>query len=138
MFYSKATSGFYNTQIHAAMPADVVELTDDQYHDLLTEQASGKRIQADVDGMPVAVAMPVEPSPTPGSITMRQARLALLSAGLLDAVNTGISSMTQAVQIEWEFAATVDRASPLVATLSAALELDAAALDALFTAGAAL
>ena len=69
---------------------------------------------------------------------MRQARLALLDAGLLDAVNAGIGAMPQAVQIEWEFAATVDRASHLVATLAGALELDDAALDTLFTQGASL
>lgn len=76
--------------------------------------------------------------PVPAVITMRQARLVLLSAGLLDAVNAGINAMPQAVQIEWEFAATVDRASPLVATLAAALQLDAAGLDALFAAGGVL
>ena len=76
--------------------------------------------------------------PVPTVITMRQARLALLNAGLLDAVNAGIRGMLQAVQIEWEFAATVDRASPLVATLAAALRLDDAALDDLFTHGSVL
>ena len=80
----------------------------------------------------------VAPVTAPASITMRQARLALLAAGLLDAVNAGMATMPTAVQIEWEFASTVDRASPQVALLAAALSLDDAALDALFTAGAAL
>jgi hypothetical protein len=78
------------------------------------------------------------PSKVPTSLTMRQARLALLGAGLLDAVQAGVSAMPQAAQIEWEFAATVERTSPLTATLAAALGLDDAALDALFMAGAAL
>ena len=81
----------------------------------------------------------IAPSPViPASLTMRQARLALLSAGLLDAVQSGVSAMPKAAQIEWEFAATVDRTSPLVATLAASLGLTSEALDALFTAGAAL
>lgn len=80
----------------------------------------------------------VAPAAKPSSITMRQARLALLDAGLLDAVNAGMSAMPTAVQIEWEFASTVDRTSPQVATLAAALSLDDAALDGLFEAGAAL
>ena len=77
-------------------------------------------------------------STVPTSLTMRQARLALLAAGYLDAVQAGVSAMPRASQIAWEFAATVDRTDPLTATLAAALGLDAAALDALFTAGAAL
>lgn len=74
----------------------------------------------------------------PPSITMRQARLALLGAGLLDTVNQGIKAMPMNVQIEWEFAATVDRASPLVTALAGSLELDDKTLDALFLQGGAL
>lgn len=74
----------------------------------------------------------------PSSLSMRQARLALLGAGLLDAVQAGILAMPQAAQIEWDYATTVERSSPLVATLAASLGLTSEALDALFTAGAAL
>jgi hypothetical protein len=75
---------------------------------------------------------------TPTSLTMKQARLALLSAGYLDTVIAGISAMPRASQISWEFSNTVERSDPLTATLAAALGLDSAALDALFTAGALL
>lgn len=78
------------------------------------------------------------PSKVPTSLSMRQARLALLGAGLLDTVQAGVATMPQASQIEWEFAATVDRSSPLVAALSGALGLDDAALDVLFEAGVGL
>lgn len=74
----------------------------------------------------------------PTVISMAQARLALLDAGLLDAVEHGISSMPRATQIDWEFRHTVERHSPLVATFAAALHLNDAALDALFIAGAKL
>jgi hypothetical protein len=80
---------------------------------------------------PIAVVIPTV-------ISMAQARLALLDAGLLDAVEHGISSMPRATQIDWEFRHTVERTSPLVATFAAALHLDDAALDALFIAGAQL
>ena len=87
----------------------------------------------------VAIVPYIPPPPViPSVITMRQARLALLGAGLLDTVNAGISTMPQADQIEGEFAATVDRSSPLVATLATSLGLDSGVLDALFTAGAGL
>lgn len=76
--------------------------------------------------------------PIPASLSMAQARLALLASGHLDAVIAGISSMPREAQIRWEFAHTVDRADPLTATLAAALGLDSAALDSMFTAGSKL
>ena len=81
---------------------------------------------------------PSAPSAAPQSITMRQARLALLGAGLLDAVNVGITGMSQAAQIEWEYAATVERTNPLIAALASALSLTGSQVDDLFVAGSAL
>lgn len=84
--------------------------------------------------------LPADPvvTPIPTSLTMKQARLALLAAGYLDAVEAGVSAMPRASQIAWEFAATVERSDPLTATLAEALSLDDAELDALFTSGALL
>jgi hypothetical protein len=86
-----------------------------------------------------------EPLPVvvPSSVTMRQARLALLAAGLLDDVDTAIAAIPDAAQrqaatVEWEYAATVDRGSAWTQTLAASLGLDADALDALFTNAATL
>lgn len=80
------------------------------------------------------------PSPRPASpppaVTMRQARLALLSAGLLDAVDAAIAAAPRAVQIEWEYATQIERASPLVGAIAAGLGLDDGDLDALFIAAA--
>ena len=84
------------------------------------------------------VVVTPEAVPVPKSISMRQARLALLAAGLLDTVNAGIKAMPPAAQIEWEFAGEVRRDNALIATLATALGLDVAALDHLFTQGAAL
>lgn len=79
----------------------------------------------------------------PQSVTMRQARLALLGAGHLAGVDAAIAAITddmqrQAAQIEWEYAQTVDRNAPFTQTLALALGLSDADLDALFTAAAAL
>lgn len=82
------------------------------------------------------------PPAVPTSVTMRQARLALLATGALAGVDAFIDALPspqkEAARIEWEFAATVDRSSDLVVALAAALDLDAAALDALFTQAGAL
>ena len=78
----------------------------------------------------------------PAAVTMRQARLALLGAGLLAGVKAAINALPskqkEAAKIEWEYATDVQRSSGLVLMMGAALGLDDAALDALFVAAAAL
>ena len=93
----------------------------------------------------VAAYEPPLPPPVviPAEVTMRQARLALLSIGKLSDVDAALASITdpaqrQAAQIEWEYSSTVKRDSAWVQQLAPALGLDAAALDALFTTAAAL
>lgn len=84
----------------------------------------------------------VPSDPVPVVVTMRQARLALLGAGLLAQVNTAVANMPgaegDAARIEWEYAQEVRRDSPLVAALSAAFGWTSAQLDDLFTEGAKL
>ena len=79
----------------------------------------------------------------PQSVTMRQARLALLGIGLLDDVDAAIAAIPdpvqrKAAQIEWEYAQTVDRARPFTQQMAAGLSLTAEQLDALFTQAAGL
>lgn len=78
----------------------------------------------------------------PQSITMRQARLVLLNAGLLASVAAAIGALPspskEAAQIEWDHSQTVERHRPFVQSLSAALGLTGAQLDALFTEAATL
>jgi hypothetical protein len=89
---------------------------------------------------------PPEPAPevvaVPESVTMRQARLALLGAGKLAsvtaAINTLPSPQKEAAQIEWEYSQTVERNRGFVLLLSAALGLTDAQLDALFVTAARL
>lgn len=88
---------------------------------------------------------PTEPEApiVPPSVTRRQARQALLLAGLLDQVQVAIDAIPDAVQrgllqIEWDDGQTFDRDRPTVLTIGAALGLDDAGLDQLFIAAAAL
>ncbi|MEY2654794.1 MAG: hypothetical protein RLZZ524_1822 [Pseudomonadota bacterium] len=85
------------------------------------------------------------PEPTahvPKSVTMRQARLALLGAGLLASVETALDALSEpaksAARIEWDYSNELLRANPLVATLGAALGLSSGQIDNLFVAAAAL
>lgn len=72
----------------------------------------------------------------PKEVTMRQARLALLGAGKLVAVNAAIAAMPgapgEAARIEWEFSSTVKRQSVLIAQLAGGLGLTTSDLDDLF------
>lgn len=87
-------------------------------------------------------APPAPPPAIPQAVTMRQARLALLGAGLLDDVEAAINAMSEpaktAARIEWDYSSELQRAHPLVTQLGGALGLDAAALDALFVTAADL
>ena len=71
------------------------------------------------------------------SVTMRQARLALLAAGLLDDVDAAIAAIPDPVQrkaaeIEWEYATTVDRDSPFTQQLAQGLGLTTEQKNELF------
>jgi hypothetical protein len=76
--------------------------------------------------------------PKPQVVSMRQARLALLAAGKLAAVDAAIAALQspnkETAQIYWEFSTEVHREHPIVLMLAARpeLNLDSAALDALF------
>ena len=79
------------------------------------------------------------PSKVPKAVTMRQARLALLGAGLLQSVTDAVAAMPgiegDAARIEWEYAQEVRRDSVLVATLGNVMQMTDAQLDALFIEG---
>lgn len=76
----------------------------------------------------------------PALVTMRQARLALLAADLLDDITSAVASLPgtpgAAARIEWEYAANVRRDSPLVQALAAQLKLTEKEIDSLFIAAA--
>jgi len=76
------------------------------------------------------------------SITPRQARLELAKRGQLSNIDQIIASLPadqqEVVQIEWEYAVSIERSSPWVIQLGSALGLDEEGLDELFKAAAGL
>lgn len=140
-FYSPTTRGFYINDVNGEnIPPDALEISNTDYSALLELQTQGMVIQPDSWGHPVADASP--PSPIPTSLTMKQARLALLNAGLYAQAQSAVAALTgtegQKAQIEWEFSAAVNRGDALVVQLAAALGLTDAQLDDLFLAGSKL
>ncbi len=75
-------------------------------------------------------------------VTMRQARLALLAAGVLGDVAPALAALPSphrdAAEIEWEYASEVRRDAPLIAALGSALGLTEDQIDDLFEAAAVL
>jgi hypothetical protein len=65
------------------------------------------------------------------SITPRQARLKLLELGLLDALENTIKT-NRAWEIEWEYATSVKRDSPLISAVASVVGLTGEQIDTLF------
>jgi len=85
----------------------------------------------------------VQKARVPQTVTRRQARQALLLAGLLDNVQPAIDSIADPVQrsmaqIEWDDSQQFERKRPLLIALAAALGLGEEALDNLFIQAARL
>lgn len=56
MLYAKSTGGFYDRNIHGdSVPHDAVEITHEAHAELMAEQATGKVIIGDADGLPQAI-----------------------------------------------------------------------------------
>lgn len=93
------------------------------------------------DGDPVppgaVLAGPSSP-PVPSVVTRRQAMLALLAAGKLDAVEAVISQAPRAVQITWEAAQDFERTNPLIEALAPQIGLTESDIDSLFSEAAKL
>lgn len=100
-----------------------------------TAKLGAKPTQAAIDAVVIA-------PPKIKAVTMRQARLALLGAGMLSTVNNMLAGMTgaqgEAARIEWEYSQEVQRDRGLVQALGTQMGMTEAQLDALFTAAAAI
>jgi hypothetical protein len=78
------------------------------------------------------------PSTAVISVTPRQARLALLAAGLLDQASAAVAAAGGATLITWEYATEFLRNDPLIISIGASLNLTPAQIDALFAQAATL
>ena len=82
------------------------------------------------------------PAAVPSAVTMRQARLALLGAGLLDDVEAAIAALPspqkEAAKIEWEYSQEAQRHNGFVSVLAPMLGMTQEQTDALFIGAAQL
>lgn len=141
--FSAETKGFYDTEINIEIiPFDAIEISAELYRAVLAAQSGGKTITADQDGFPVAIDPQPYTNTVPMSVTPKQARLALLGAGLLATVEGAIASLPgiegDAARVTWEFANEFKRNDPLLLQIAGVLELDDEQIDQLFTTAATL
>lgn len=104
-----------------------LELSSLVWLDRRYERPTDEEIIAEFDRLSAAVV-----PEAPQSVTPRQARLALLQAGLLDQVQAAVDAAGGATKITWEFATTIERNSPLIETLGGSLGLTSEQVDTLF------
>ena len=122
----------------------VIEILNDDNEVINTIAASEEYAEATYPGRWRVVETPEPPPPpvAPASVTMRQARLALLGAGLLDDVEAAIAALPspqkEAARIEWEYSQDVQRHNGFVSVLAPALGMTEAQTDALLIAAAGL
>lgn len=97
-----------------------------------------RAVNGDFGSIAAYEAPPVPEPSVPAVVSMRQARLALLGAGLLSQVDAAIDDMDEpdksAARIEWEYATELRRDHPLIAGLTEELELTEQQVDDLFIA----
>ena len=78
-------------------------------------------------------ALPLPPPGVPQSVTPVQARLALIEAGMLDAVEALMADhATSAERMVWEYALDIPRTSPMISKWAALLGMSDAQVDELF------
>lgn len=119
LFFSPSAGGFFDTTIHGFMvPVDAISITTEEHQRLLAAQAEGKRICADAQGRPQAVA---EPAPDLAALRSRAIRLArtaarrriLAIAPLERQSNDNADIALQALQIAQAGHTTIDTAAAI-------------------------
>ena len=145
ILFSATKNAFYDDKLEGRYveegnwPDDPVEISDEDHKKYSGEPPAGK-----VLGVSANAPAWVDDTTnrTPQVVTMRQARLALLSTGRLADVETAIAGMSEpdktAASIEWEYSQTVERGRPFVSVLAGLLSLTETDLDDLFTLAATL
>jgi len=101
-------------------------------------QSDTAQIGDTFDGVHFTPAPPLPPV-VPASVAMWQAKAALQAAGLLTSATAAVAAASNPVLTAfWEGASTIDRSSPTLAGIAAALSLTSEQIDALFIQAASI
>lgn len=128
-------TAFYSPDVHGDdIPTEAIQITDEQWHEFIDNNGLRKWVAGEV-----ADYVPPPPTPPPvTSVSARQFKLQLLSAGLLDQVDAWIATQSKAVQIAYEYSGTFVRTEPMMAAGFAAMGFTEEQIDAFFETAARL
>lgn len=124
--YKNAITGILGFSVGEQSGAWVVK-DGEQWRELTAQESAD--VQVEYDRM-------YKESIVPKHISTRQARLALLSVGMLGEVETAIAGMAsperEQAQIEWQYASEVFRDNPLIIGMATQLGMNSDQIDQLF------
>lgn len=124
--YKNAITGILGFSV-GEQSGDWVVKDGEQWRELTAQESAD--VQVEYDRM-------YKESIVPKHISMRQARLALLSVGMLGEVETAIAGMAsperEQAQIEWQYASEVFRDNPLIIGMATQLGMNSDQIDQLF------
>ncbi len=127
--------GWYTDDVHNAIPLNSILVEDNVWQEAININANfynSKTKKFEIKDFRTKEEIEAyEKALIPKTITLRQARLYLLSISLLDDLEN-IINKNRAYQIEWEYANVCERNSPLIKILGQALNLDDDAIDNMF------
>ena len=124
ILFSAATGGFYDTDVHAVIPAGAVPVTDARWLELIEGQEAGFEIVADQNGDPQLV----QPSP-PTAAQLRASRSLTKLQLAITAQRPAYGFMTTTEADEWLGLGTIPAvAADILATLPAGAVRDEATL----------
>ena len=107
-------------------------------HDHFTLRGDGVVVVDEGHGAPpsegeiAAAEAAIEAEYVPDRVSARQARLALIGAGLIGVVEAAVAGLSAYDRAEWEYATEIRRDHPLIASLGVALSLSTEDIDDLF------
>lgn len=102
--YSASTNAFYETDINKIIPADSVEITDEEWQSLLAGQSEGMVLKAGSDGKPSLGELVITEEEKKAQLeaTKRELRAAAdeAIAPLQDAVSLGIATDEESLMLK--------------------------------------
>lgn len=131
MFVGKVSIDLVGQRIVASWFECVAEETFKLTHNTSYKAGDEQKIEEELGEAYKAILAGFKPiTVTPEKVTMRQTRLVLLKAGLLDSVENLLTDAEH--KISWEYATEVYRNSGLVREMQTALNLTSEQVDNLF------
>jgi len=112
LYYSKSAGGFYSSDVHATIPKDAVEITEQEHAALLEDQAAGKVIASDKVGNPVSISAPL---PTQGYVNAQaKALLAQIDLASVRAIREWLAAQPNAPKFVKDHEASAQAARALI------------------------